>query len=144
MNYIFFTLLAITSCTADPQWPVSLKNGQEMVVQTTKGGCFLFRHYNTRVKRINDQYIVSFNELHKTDPRCPSLECYSEFNIKNAIWTKNQFDTFLKTIRTDTSIQSTSFASNDVYIGNDTLHFFEGGGYCALIDKYYNKSNSNE
>jgi hypothetical protein len=137
MKYLFLFIIIIASCKSKLKWPVQLKDDEIMVIQTSSYSCFNTNYYKTKIKRENNFYQISFYELKKINPNCFFIECYDEIHKRSEKWDQEQLDTFLKTIKTDTSIQSTSSTMHLIICKGDRLEFKEGGGKAELIRRYY-------
>ena len=110
---------------------------EELVIESTSIGCFHSKYYLTRIVRNGNKYITSFNELINPDKDLPIREYFKEHKLKETVWNQKDLETFLQTLKTDTSSVSTTNIHHILINKNDTITFWESTGSSRLLSSYY-------
>jgi len=113
----------------------NLAPGETIVVTSSAFGCFHHEHFRATIKHINSQYQVCFENLQDS---VRSL-CEAGFlvnSINNDVWDKRQYESFIKSIRTDTSKRTTSSLSYVVRKGSGGYTFKNTTGENSILERY--------
>ena len=113
----------------------NLAPGDTIVVTSSAFGCTHHEHFRAKIKHINSQYQVCFENLQDS---VRSL-CEAGFlvnSINNDVWDKRQYESFIKSIRTDTSKRTTSSLSYVVRKGSGGYTFKNTTGENSILERY--------
>lgn len=108
---------------------------ETIVVTSSAFGCTHHEHFRATIKHINSQYQVCFQSL-QDSVRALCEAGFLVNSINNDVWDKKQYDSFIRSIKTDTTKRTTSSLSYVVRKGSGEYTFMNTTGENSILRQF--------
>jgi hypothetical protein len=135
-------VLHISSCSSNHRNSNAIETGffnlglgETIVVTSSAFGCTHHEHFRATIKHISSRYQARFESIQDS----VNTLCEAGFlvrSVNNEIWDSKQYESFIRSIKTDTSKRTTSFLSYVVRKGSGEYTFMNTTGENSILRQF--------
>jgi len=113
----------------------NLAPGESIVVTSSAFGCTHHEHFRANIKHINSQYQACFESIQDS----VNAQCEAGFlvrSVTNEVWDSKQYESFIRSIKTDTTKRTSSLLSYVVRKGSGEFTFTNTTGENSILRQF--------